>query len=154
MSYPFFPVNKAKQQEMDKATKDIEKILNPQEYSYKSPTEMTKGEYEEFLETQNQEREARIEAEKERRRSARILVYACLILGIAGLVFGLYSHDIESLTGGWVAVICSSLGIICLIKHFFGPYGASIGFWGIVGFILCFFGIMNGFAAIGFSITP
>jgi len=155
MSYPFFPVNKSKQQEMEKATKDMAKDLKPQEHTGNSPMQMNSEEYAEFLETQKRAREARIEVERERRKAANMQIYTALVLGLIGFAVGFYSFDVGgSLLGGWFAVICSALGMISLIRHFFGPYGVSIGLWGIIGFGLCFFGVMSGFGAIGTAITP
>ena len=159
MSYPFFPVNKSKQQEMEKATKDIEKDFGPQEHTGNSPMQMNSEEYAEFLEMQKSEREARIKIERKRRRAANMQIYTALLLGIIGFAALFFAYNMAgSFFVGLVAMICSAicsaLGMISLIRHFFGPYGASIGLWGIIGFGLCFFGVMSGFGAIGTAITP
>jgi len=150
MSDPRFPSYKSKQQEIEKATKDIEKDFGPQEHTGNSPMQMNSEEYAEFLEMQKSEREARIKIERKRRRAANIQIYTALLLGIIGFAAVFYDYNMGGNSlGRWFAVICSALGIISLIRHFSGPYGGSVGLWGTIGFGLCFFGIIYGMVLVG-----
>ena len=156
--HPRFPSYKSKQQEMEKAAKDIEKDFGPQEHTGNLPLQMNSEEYAEFLEMQKSEREARIKIERKRRRAANMQIYTALLLGIIGFAALFFAYNMAgSFFVGLVAMICSAicsaLGMISLIRHFFGPYGASIGLWGIIGLVLCLLGSVHGIMIIVMAIV-
>jgi len=139
-----FPEDKTGAQKFNKKLRDSAKILSHQQYLQGKPEELGW-----------EEREKQIATERKKLRRAKMLVWTALIFGAIALPLANYSMEIAHFTGegwvmrenwpmgGWIALTLAALGIVCLIKRLLSPYG-SIGFIGIIAFVLCFLALMIG----------
>jgi len=153
MSYPFFPPNKSKQQELEHKTKQITKVIAPQGLSDNAIEHMSGEDYARFIEESENARQSRIEIERKLRLRSDLKVYTSIALGVISIIIGRTGYRAGDFSG-WVAISLAIIGIVLLVKYSMGTYGARFGWRGIVSFFLLLWGISLGIGALVALYSP
>ena len=134
---------------------DIEKDLKSQEHTGDPPTQMSSEEHAEWLRMRNIMKKYNIATDPEKRRAAYKRLHIAIVLGAIGFALGWYSNEAAgSLTGVWVALIFSGVGMVFTLRSIFDSNMPARSGRGSISFLLCAVGILYCLSAMGVEVTP